>query len=214
MNKIIIFFIIITSLFLTSSCSKSEEKINEEIVNSVIELISYNFELNNIKITYDDYKQRVFDYFVSEDKFNEHLKYNILNPTILEDVTTNDSARIKEYESLKKNYDLLDIKISKIYNDSSSTNKYVYIHMILSPTTHKKMESGLAYTSQTHALNEERNIKLELIQEKRNWKISNFEGNSYLVELKDKLSKEFINRYTAHDNIEVEYIEDMEFIND
>ena len=87
--------------------------------------------------------------------------------------------------------------------------------MIVSPNTAAQTKSGVAYTSGGYRLNEERNILIELIETKNNvWKISDFQGNSYLIELKEKLSKEFVKRYTTHENTAVEYIRSFKLLNE
>jgi hypothetical protein len=119
MKKIGLFLLLMMTLFTTSSCTKSEETINDEIFEMIQSLITYNWELNNISITYKDYQQEISNYFVSKKEFNAHIKNSELSPIILENVKENDSARVDKYKSQKmKNYDLLDISISKIYGDS------------------------------------------------------------------------------------------------
>lgn len=216
MKKIILTILFIMTLLTTSSCSKSEEIINEEILEMVENLITYNWKLNNIKMTFEDYQKETSHYFEDKNEFNAHIKNSELSPMILENVRENDSQLVKKYESRKiKNYDLLDVKISKVYGEVSSLKKFVYIHMIVSPNTTNQTESGVAYTAGGYRLNEERNILIELIETKNNvWRISDFQGNSYLVELKEKLSKEFVKRYTTHDNKIVEYTTSFKLINE
>lgn len=214
MKKFVLFILLIMTLLTTSSCSKSEETINDEMIEMVQRLITNNWELNNIKITYDDYQQAVSTYFINNNEFNAHIKNSELSPLILENVKENDSARVEKYKSQNmNNYDLLDIKISKVYGEPSSTKKYVYIHLIVSPNTPKQVKSSTTSTRGGYTFNEERNILIELTEKNNTWKISNLQGNSYPVELKDKLSKEFISRYTTQNNAPVEYIKTFKLTN-
>lgn len=208
MKKIVLLMLLLMTISTTLSCSKSEDTINDEIIEMVQSLITYNWQLNNIKLTYKDYQQKISNYFINKNEFNAHIKNAELSPMIIEKVKENDSARVEKYKSKNmKNYDLLDIKISKVYGESSSTKKYVYVHMIVSPNIAKQVKSSSIYIGGGYTFNEERNILIELTPEKNNtWKISDLQGNSYLVELKDKLSKEFVSRYTTYNNIPIEYI--------
>lgn len=215
MKKIGLFLLLMMTLFTTSSCTKSEETINDEIFEMVQNLITYNWELNNISITYKDYQQEISNYFVSKKEFNAHIKNSELSPIILENVKENDSARVDKYKSQKmKNYDLLDISISKIYGEPSSAKKYVYIHMIVSPNIAKQVESNAVFTGANYTFNEERNILVELSEQENTWKISDLQACCFLVDLKDKLSKEFVSRYTLHNNDPVEYIKTFQLINE
>ena len=85
--------------------------------------------------------------------------------------------------------------------------------MVIAPNTSKEFESGIAFTSGGYALNEERNMKIVFSKSKSSsWKISDIKGNSYLCELKDKLSEEYISRYTTHLDKEVEYIMEYQLL--
>ncbi len=202
-------------LILTTSCLKSEEKISEEMIQMTTDLLSYNWQLHNIKMTYGDYKEEVADYFIDKDAFNAHIKYDDLNPMILEDVTKNDAELVEKYK-LKNimNYDLLEIQISKVYSEAASSSKYCYINMIVSPRIPQQEKKGIAYTGTGYSLKEERNIMVLWTKDKNSWKISDFQGNAYLIDLKDKLSEEFISRYTTYNNAPVEYIHTFELINE
>lgn len=216
MKKVMLFLLFMIILLLTLSCSKSTETINDEIIERIQSLITYNWELNNIKMTYDDYQQEVSTYFINKNEFNAHIKNAELSPMIIENVKGNDSSRVEKYKRQNlKNYDLLDVKISKVYGESSSTKRYVYIHMIVSPSIVKQVKSNVVYAKGGYTFKEERNLLIELTSEKNNtWKISDIQGNSYLIELKEKLSKEFVNRYTIHNNGPIEYIKTFELKND
>lgn len=205
-----ILFILIT----TSSCVKSEEKVNEEIIQMTTNLLSYNWQLHNIQMTYEDYKEEVADYFIDKNAFHAHIKHNDLNPIILEDVTKNDGTLIEKYKTKNLfNYDLLSIQVSKVYGEPTSSTKYSYINMIVSPHIPQQKENGVAYTGTGYTLKEERNIMIVWTKENNDWKISDFQGNAYLIDLKDKLSTEFVKRYTTHNNKAVEYIHTFELIN-
>ena len=215
-KRILVFVSILAlSLFLaiTPSCAKSEEDTNEEILQNTTNLLTYNWQLNNIRMTYEDYKKEVSNYFVNKNTFDAHIKYNDLNPIIIEDVTKNNASLIKKYKSKKNyNYDLLNIEISKIYGEETSINKYCYIHIIISPHIPLQKDMSFAYVGTNYTLKEERNILVKWTKEKSNWKISDIQGNAYLLDLKDKLSTEFINRYTYHNNTPVEYIHQFELV--
>ena len=214
-KEIMILTSILSILIITSSCVKSEEKVNEEIIQMTTNLLSCNWQIHNIQMTYEDYKEEVADYFIDKETFKDHIKHDDLNPIILEDVTKNDAALIEKYKTKNIfNYDLLNIQISKVYGEATSSSKYCYIHMIVSPHIPLQKENGVAYTGTGYTFKEERNIMILWTKENNNWKISDFQGNAYLLDLKDKLSKEFISRYTTYNNTPVEYIHTFELINE
>lgn len=87
--------------------------------------------------------------------------------------------------------------------------------MVISPNNANSSNSGIAYTAGGYNLNEERNIRIELSRDKNNtWKISDFQGNSYLVELKEKLSEEYIGRYITHNDKPLEYVHNFRLMNE
>ena len=86
--------------------------------------------------------------------------------------------------------------------------------MIVSPHIPQQKENAMAYTATGYTLKEEQNIMILWTKENNKWKISDFQGNTYLIDLKDKLSKEFISRYTTYNSEPVEYIHTFELINE
>lgn len=214
MNKFFVLVLTVITLFTFSSCALSEEKVNEEIMDTVIKLIEYNWKLYNIEITYADYQANVSTFFIDKNTYNNHIKYSQLSPLILENVKENDEKKVENYRIKRiHNYDLPKIKVSNIYEEPTTGKKVVYLHMVIAPNTSKEFESGIAFTSGGYALKEERNMKIVFSKSKSSWKICDIKGNSYLCELKDKLSEEFINRYTTHLDEEVEYIMEYQLIN-
>src|SRR5699024_9326677 len=123
-------------------------------------------------------------------EYEKHMDHSELNPLILEDARKIDENQVEKYQD-HKNYDIINGRISKVYGDINTRKKHIYIHMVIAPHVPKKKEERVAYISGGYTLNEERNILLIYTQDKKGWKISDIQANSYLENLKDKLSKEF-----------------------
>lgn len=215
MNKFILVLILFLIFILFPSCENNEDKVNEKIIETTKQLIELDWKLHNIKITYEEYKDNSFVFFIDEKTYDNHIT-NVLNPIILESVIDIDCNTVEKYSKLNfKDYDMIDIKISRVYNDPLEEKKYIYINVIIEPFSIQKIyDSGVVYSNTNKTNNEERNIMIEFIKDKKNkWKINNYEGNSYLTKLKENLSTEYITKYKLNDNILVEYIYEFSLIN-
>ncbi|MFZ7119346.1 MAG: hypothetical protein ACOWWH_00150 [Eubacteriaceae bacterium] len=215
MKKFILVLILFLIFILFPSCENNDDKANEKIIETTKQLIELDWKLHNIKITYKEYKDNSLVFFIDEKTYGNHIT-NVLNPVILENVIDIDCNTVEKYSKLNfKDYDMISIKISRVYNDPLEEKKYIYLNVIIEPFSIQKIyDSGVVYSNTNKINNEERNIMIEFIKDKKNkWKINDYKGNSYLTKLKENLSTEYITKYKLNDNILVEYIYEFNLIN-
>ena len=204
MKKIILSFLIILFLLFSTSCNR-EKRTDDKIIDMVAELITSNWNLYNLNISYDEYEDRVLKYFTDTDTYQSHIEGFELNPLILEDAKNISTEKVQKFKN-QYNYNIPDVKISQVYYDDSTKKKYIYINMVIS--RNQSVENGY------NRMDEERNIEIQLIKARLRWKISRIQASSFLVELKDKLPEAFIKKYTIYSNSPVKYIRKLQLIND
>lgn len=197
------------------SCTQNEEKINKGIEEQTISLIELDWKLHNLRITYDDYYNEAKDIFLDDSTLKSHIK-DVLHPMILEDINKIDQSTIEKYRKIDyKDYDIPSIKLSKVYTDDITNEKHIFIHAIISPYSIQNIyDTGVVFANTDYSIQQERSIEIIFINnDKNHWRIKSYEGNSYLLSLKENLSTEFISEYTTYMNIPVEYITEMKLIN-
>ncbi|MFZ7133654.1 MAG: hypothetical protein ACOWWR_15005 [Eubacteriales bacterium] len=215
MRKKIIILIFVFIFMVTLSCSQNEEKINQNIESMTIKLIELDWKLHNLKISYEDYYNEAVDIFCDEETLNQHIE-NVLNPLIFEDVTTIDQSTVDKYKKINyKDYDMPSIKISKVYTNDMGKEKYIFIKAIISPFSIQNIyDTGVVFANMNYNVQEERNISIQFVKNDKNkWRIQTYEGNTYLLSLKENLSKEFISEYTTFRNQEVKYTKELKLVN-
>lgn len=215
MKKTFISLILLVICIISLSCIQSQEKMDEDMVNMTMKLLECDWKLHNMKITYENYCNEVENFFIDKDTFNNHIK-NVLNPLVMEDITSIDQSTIDKYKKVDyKDYDMASVKISDIYTDDLANAKYIFVSAVISPYSIQNIyDTGVVFTDMNYSSQEERNIQIKFVQtNKKKWLIESYECNSYLLSLKDKLSKEFIDQYTTFFSEPVTYTKETKFIN-